>query len=256
MKDPLTRPVYLWVEKYIKKQVAEGGYARGEKIPSERDLVVETGVSRVTVRRAIDNLVAQGILERRSSSGTFVKRSPFFSRPVGIERPLGISERLRRSGALPGSRLLHFSIEMPGEKVASRLGLDQEAQVLQIRRLRVVSGQPVCIETIYLPQALVPDLYADELVRPDFSLYDVLRDRYQLHAFSSRETLCISYATEEEAQLLEIKPMDPVLLMRCVTYDPNQQPFEYLVSVNHPDRVIFESQSTQRNDTNGKDISN
>jgi GntR family transcriptional regulator len=248
LKDNVTRPVYLWVEKLIKKWIAEGVYSPGEKIPSERDLAQETQISRVTVRKAIENLIGQGLLERHSSSGTFVKASPYFSRQMGVERPLGLSERMRRSGSLASSTLLHFSIEEPVEKVAARLSMGMNEKVLRIRRLRAVAQQPICIETIYLPSRLVPDLYAEDLVSPDISLYDVLKKRYAITPSSSSENLRVSYATNEEADLLGINPMDPVLLMRCITYDTGGQPFEYLVSVNHPDRVIFESQSTSIKD--------
>jgi GntR family transcriptional regulator len=248
LKEYLTRPVYLWVEKLIKKWIAEGIYSPGEKIPSERDLAQQTHISRVTIRKAIVNLIGQGVLERHSSSGTFVKNRPYFTRQVGIERPLGISERIRRSGSLASSTLLHFSIENPVEKVAARLSIEMNEKVLRIRRLRAVSQQPICIETIYLPSRLVPDLYAEDLVSSDLSLYDVLEKRYAIMASHSSENLRVSYATEEEAELLGIKPMDPVLLMRCITYEKGGQPFEYLVSVNHPDRVIFESQSTNLED--------
>ena len=71
MKEPDTRPIYLWVEKYIKKWIAEGTYAPGDKIPSEREIARETNISRTTIRKALDNLIAQNLLERRSSSGTY-----------------------------------------------------------------------------------------------------------------------------------------------------------------------------------------
>lgn len=239
-----TKPVYLWVEKHIKRQIEEELFRPGDKIPSERDLSDQLVISRTTIRRAIENLITQGVLERRSSSGTFVCRRHSIERHVGIERPLGFSEGIQKVGLHPESILLQFNVQKTNKKITQKLRINEFDDVVLIRRLRVISNQPICVETIYLPKILVPDLVAENLVARDSSLYSILEKRYSIKPKNSIENVRISYATEDEANFLGIKEMDPVLLMRGVTFDEADQPFEYFVSVNHPDRVVLESKST------------
>jgi len=93
-----------------------------------------------------------------------------------------------------------------------------------------------------LPKTFVPDLVAENLITRDSSLYSILERRYSINPKNSIENVRISYATE--ANFLGIKEMDPVLLMRGITFDEVDRPFEYFVSANHPDRVVLESKST------------
>ena len=244
LSEDITKPFYLWIEKLIKRQIVDDIYRPGDKIPSERDLSDQLGISRTTIRRAIEDLIAQGVLERRSSSGTFVRARPFIERHIGIERPLGFSEGLQKVGLHAESILLHFSVQTINKKIAQKLRINEFEEVVLIRRLRVISNQPICIETIYLPKVFVPGLVAENLVNRNASLYDILERRYSIKPKNSIENVRVSYATEDEAKLLGINEMDPVLLMRGVTFDEADQPFEYFVSVNHPDRVVLESKST------------
>lgn len=84
-------------------------YSPGERIPSERELAEQLGVSRMTVRRAIENLIQRGLLERRSTSGTFV-RQPQVYRRVGEDVAMGLTQMLREEGAVAGSKLLGFEV--------------------------------------------------------------------------------------------------------------------------------------------------
>ena len=244
LSEAITKPFYLWIEKLIKRQIVDDIYRPGDKIPSERDLSDQLGISRTTIRRAIEDLIAQGVLERRSSSGTFVRARPFIERHIGIERPLGFSEGLQKIGLHAESILLHFNVQTTSTKIAQKLRINEFEEVVLIRRLRVISDQPICVETIYLPKVFVPGLVAENLVNRNSSLYDILERRYSIKPKNSIENVRVSYATEDEAKLLGINEMDPVLLMRGVTFDEADQPFEYFVSVNHPDRVVLESKST------------
>lgn len=244
ISEKITKPYYLWVEKFIKRQIVEELFHPGEKIPSERDLSEQLNLSRTTVRQAIENLIVQGFLERRSSSGTFVCPNDSIERNIGIERPLGFSEGIQNVGLHAESILLQFHVQKPDQKIAHKLKINVFEDVVLIRRLRLISSQPICIETVYLPKSLVPDLVAENLLTRDSSLYSILEKRYSIKPNNSFESVRVSYATEEEANYLGINVMDPVLLMRGVTFDEEDRLFEYFVSVNHPDRVVLESKST------------
>jgi GntR family transcriptional regulator len=235
--------LYLQVEATLKEMIEGLSYSPGDQIPSERELSEQLGVSRMTVRRAIENLIRRGLLERRSTSGTFV-RQPQVYRRVGKDVAVGITQLLREEGAVAGSKLLCFETLLAPLKIAEKLKLRLGVPVVMIRRLRTANGKPFCVETSYLSAEIVPGLSAEDLMGESASLYRILAERYGIRLSQNYETLDLSYATHEEAQLLELKEGDPVLLLRSVVMDELDRPVEYLKSVNHPKRVVFHSRST------------
>ncbi len=237
-------PLYLQVEATLKEMIEGLAFSAGEQIPSERELSEQLGVSRMTVRRAIENLTRRGLLERRSTSGTYV-RPPQVLRRVGKDIAVGLTQMLQESGSVAGSRLLSFATERAPLKIAEKLNLRLGTPVIVIRRLRTVNNaQPFCVETSYLPQEIVPGLCADDLAESNTSLYRIMQQRYGIRFIRNEETLKISFATQEEAELLGLKHGDPIMLLRSVIIDDRERPVEYLKSVNHPDRVVFNSIST------------
>lgn len=235
--------LYLQVESTLKEMIEGLVYSPGDQIPSERELSEQLGVSRMTVRRAIENLVHRGLLERRSTSGTYVRRPQVYRR-VGKDLAVGITQLLQEEGAIAGSRLLSFETILAPLKIAEKLQIRLGVPVIVVRRLRTANDQPFCVETSYFPADLVPGLSPNDLSDPGVSLYHILLTRYGIKLARNNETLKLSYATHEEAAALELKSGDPVLLLRSVVFDGNDQPIEYLVSVNHPERVIFQAVST------------
>ena len=228
-------PLHGQVRAALQRIIEGSEYGPGDRIPSERELSERLGVSRMTVRRAIEDLARLGLLERRSTSGTYV-REPKVLRGAGGPA-LSLSHRLRAGGAEPGSRLLSYEARPAPRKTAERLRLSVGEPLVVSRRLRLVNGQPFALESSYLPQALVPGLAAADLV--DGSLYEVLRDRYGIVLGRSEDTISLSRATPDEAELLELEADAPILLLRSVVSEASGRPIEYLVSVNHPDRVAF-----------------
>lgn len=236
-------PLYLQVEATLKEMIEGRDFSPGEQIPSERELSEQLGVSRMTVRRAVENLTRMGLLERRSTSGTFV-RLPHVMRKLGKDVAVGLTQMLQEEGAVAGSVLIDFRYERAPLKIAEKLKLRIGSEVVVITRLRTVNGQPFCVETSYIPAEIVPGLSRDDLEKPDASLYSIMQNRYDIRFAVNNETLKISFATKDEADLLELKHNEPVMLLRLVVSDINDRPVEYLKSVNHPRRVVFRSVST------------
>ncbi len=233
-------PLYLQAEAMLKEMIEGVKYSPGEQIPSERELSEMLGISRMTARRAIENLIKHGLLERRSTQGTFV-RQPEVMRMVGREFSLGLTQMLEVTGSKSNSQLLKFEIIPSNQKISEKLSLRLGERVAIVRRLRRVDSTPFCIETSYLPEKLVPGLSADDFSHENTSLYAILRERYHIYVSNNDETLKMSYATVEEAAHLGVKPGSPILLMRSVVMDEQGTHIEYVKSVNHPDRVIFRS---------------
>lgn len=230
-------PIHVAIRQYIQGLVAGPDYGPGDRIPSERALAEQLGANRMTVRKAIEALVDQGLLERDGTSGTRVAR-PRVARPLEPQSSGGIARVVEAGGGTPGSRLLHFQQARASGRIAERLRLDEGAEIIVFRRLLTVNDTPFCVETSHLPAALVPGLAAEDLVAGQ-SLYALLRDRYHVTPATSERTISASPPGEPYCRLLGLHPDAAALMMRLVVFDAGGRPIEYLRSVNHPQLVVF-----------------
>lgn len=157
---------YLTVRDHLRGLIADG-LAVGESIPSERELCDQFGVSRMTVRQAVDALVVEGLLERVQGRGTFVARPK-----VDLQlRLVSFPEEMRRRGMEPSLRVLAAERTTAPAHVADALDLGPGTEVHYLRRLRLADGLPMAVEENWVPVGLVPDLLDLE---PAPSVYDAL----------------------------------------------------------------------------------
>ena len=232
--------VHEKAQQFILDLIKGPGYRAGDRIPSERELSDLTGISRMTVRKAIGHLIDRGVLERRGTAGTFLP-SAVIKRPVSEGMfSHGISEIVRQCGGEPGSRLLVFERHAADPRVAERLGIRTGDPVIVMRRLRTVNGQPFCIETTHMADARVPGLVADDLLGQR-SFYDLLEQRYGIRMHGGEGVISLTSASPQEASLLELGRETSVLLFQAVSLDVNSRPMEFLHSVNHPRMVVFQN---------------
>jgi GntR family transcriptional regulator len=133
--------------------------AVGEVMPPERHLSADLGVARMTLRRAMDDLVAEGYLSRQQGRGTFVAK-PKISQPLTMT---SFSEDMRRRGMQPDSRTLSITVTAAGARIGRRLGTSPGEQILKVSRLRLADGEPMAIETLHVPARLVPGLTGEDL---------------------------------------------------------------------------------------------
>src|SRR3954453_3077388 len=145
----------------------------GSAIPSERPLSTDLGVSRLTVRAALDALAREGHLVRRRGSGTYVQQ-PKIAQELTMT---SFSEDMRRCGMSPGSKTLSLASELAGARLGRLLHVSPSEEILVIKRLRLADGETMAIETVLLSPTLVPRLGPAEL---DGCCYELLRQRYGL----------------------------------------------------------------------------
>src|SRR5438445_7049105 len=146
--------------------------AVGQPIPAERQLALDLGVSRLTLRAALDELVRDGYLERRHGSGTFVSE-PKIAQQLTLT---SFSEDMRRRGMTAGSRTIELRETHAGAAVGRALKVSPDARVVLIRRLRLADGEPMALETLHVPAELVPGLTRELLENASF--YELLEQRY------------------------------------------------------------------------------
>lgn len=205
----------------------------GDALPSERRLADELGVSRPTLRQAIDGLVAEGLLDRRHGSGTYVAEPR-----IAVSLTMtSFTEDMIRRGMKPGGRVLSFRIETAGARIGRRLALSPSEEVFTIRRLRLADGTTMAIETLYLPRSLMPGLRRHDLEGRSF--YDLLRGNGVAIA-SGTETIEPTVTTAEEAAELDVPVHTPAFLFERITKDENGRPLEYVRSVYRGDRYRLE----------------
>jgi GntR family transcriptional regulator len=191
---------HVAIREYLRELLA--GAPPGTAAPSERELVQQFGVARMTVRQAIDALVAEGLLHRAPGRGTFVAPPR-----AEVGRLLGYTEEMARRGMLAESQTLVARREKAGPGIARALELTEGDPVLHWKRLRRADGVPMCIEDAYLSEILLPGFLQSGMPT---SLYGALEER-GLRPTWAEDSVTAGVATEEEAGLLEVDQGTPVL---------------------------------------------
>ena len=210
-----------------------GEWRPGTAIPSERDLCAEFRLSRATARKALDRLVADGVLERVPRRGTFVSEPKTVFDALTLR---GFSAQALETGASPASRLLRFERILPSQRVAERLDLPPTQLVYLIERLRTVNDVPVALHQSYVPINLAPALTEADLIKS--SLYEVLA-RFGITVGHAQETLESSLATEYENVLLGAPTGAPMLLLNIRLFMSDGRPIELVKVSFRGDRITL-----------------
>lgn len=237
------KPAYLRAQESVLALVRTKGLQPGAKVPSERALAAQLQLSRMTVRQGVENLVRAGVLERDGTSGTRVA-SVSVVRVIDSRRAVSMSEIVKASGAQAGSQLLSFAREPADHALANRLKIRVGAPVLRIARLRTADKLPFCIERSAIAAALVPGLVAEDLAQ-NASLYLLLQQRYGLHPTERDSEISVRPINADDARLLGLRAGVNVLCYRSVVRNEVGLPIESIVSINHPQRVVFSTQLPQ-----------
>lgn len=203
----MREPRYLAIAAELRRRVEAGEPAPGRLLSSEAGLSEEFGASRVTVRKALESLRAEGLIEAHQGLGWLVSGGP-------LRQTLGrlgtIEAQLAAEGVRPQRRVLHFAVGRPPPEVAAVLG---PGPVLCVRRLNLADGQPFARVTVWAAAAEAAGLSREDLERSTF--YDLLGDRLG----GATQTIAAARAEPDDAVLLGIPPGSPVLRCRRVTRD-------------------------------------
>jgi GntR family transcriptional regulator len=201
----------------------------GAAIPSERQLTTDLGVSRLTVRAAIDELAREGYLVRRHGSGTYVQR-PKIAQELTMT---SFTEDMRRRGMVPGSRTLSMTSTLAGARLGRSLQVSPSERILAIERLRLADGETMAIERLYVPEAVVPGLTQTDL---DGSFYELLNTRYGITIVSGTQAIEPTVTTEEESAALGVPLHSPAFLFERSSRDERERTVEFVRSVYRGDR--------------------
>ena len=221
------------------EEILEGIVAErrpGARLPSERQLADRFNVARMTVRGAVDALIARGMVYRAQGQGTFVAH-PRLGPPEALT---SFTEEMRRRGLRPGAVVLAREVVSAPVLVAQALGIRQGARVVRFDRLRTADGEPMALERAYLPLQRFPGL--DELDLTDASLYDELRRRWDVDVHHAEQRGEAMNLDEEDASHLGVEPRMPGFRFRRVTRDAAGRGIEYSESRYRGDRYEVRTQ--------------
>jgi GntR family transcriptional regulator len=228
------KPAWVQIEEQLADRIESGALAGGERLPPERILAESLDVSRMTVRQALASLAARGLVERGVGRGTFVRRGP---RVVhDLARVSGFTEEAERQGLEPGARIVHACEQPAPDHVATALGIEPDATVLRIERVRLAGNRPVAIEDTWLPAERFPGLLGEDL---SGSLYGLMRTRYGLGPVSATERLEPVAARSYEADALDVEEGTPLMLVERVAFAADGTPVEYAHDRHRGDRARF-----------------
>jgi len=220
----------------------------GDPIPSERALCEQLGVSRPTLRSAVDELVTTGLIVREHGRGMFVA-------PAKITQELAAAPEdhafhLPRAAGQWASRVLEFSVVQAGARVGRKLHISPAAEIVYIARLRLVDGEPMAIEYLHVPAALVPGLKSADMESGDF--YELLRDAHGVRVHEAVQSIEPTVVSEKEARLLGVPVLSPALHFERLTADRAGRPVEYVHSLYRGDRYRIVSRISLADTAHGE----
>jgi len=229
---PLGGPLYLQLKRWIEDAIKRGAINPGDALPSERDLAIKTDVSRVTVRKAVQQLVQDGVLVQRHGSGTFVAQQA-----QRVEQSLSqltsFTEDMARRGMAVRAEWLDRGLYHPSTEETVILGLGAGEQVTRIARLRLSEDTPLAIERAALSAATLPDPAS-----VGSSLYSHL-EKTGNRPVRAIQRIRAANLDEDDARLLEIPPGAAALHIERVAYLPSGKVVELTRSVYRGDTYDF-----------------
>ena len=218
----------------------------GRPIPAERHLAVDLGVSRLTVRAALDELVRDGYLDRRHGSGTYVTE-PKIAQPLTLT---SFSDDMRRRGMTPGSRTLELTTTLAGARLAHRLAVSPEARLIRVKRHRLADSMPMAMEVLHVPESLVPGLTRADF--EDHSFYELLRERYGITIASGTQSIEPTVTNEEESEVLGVALHTPAFLFERTTVTESGRIVEFVRSIYRGDRYRLVADLVPQRSRNGR----
>jgi len=229
-------PKYYQLANILRQQIENEDFQPHEAIPSERQLEERYNLSRPTIRQAIDLLSRQGYLYRVHGKGTFVSPPKL---QKGMLELTSFSEDMRNRGLKPGQRVLEFEYVEPDSKIRRKLEItDNEKKVLRIKRLRYGDEEPMGLQDSYLALDSAHIITREE-IEEGGSIYVILQEKFGLYPTEADETIEVTLATHEEAELLNIKEGSPLLLNERTLWSQDRKAIEFVRILYRGDRYKY-----------------
>lgn len=215
-------PLYEEVRQRITRGLMAGEWKPGELIPSEIELAQRFGVSKGTVRRALDDLVAEKILVRRQGRGTFVATHSSERARYHFLHVIGRDG----SRAPPVANLLAYRVVKGSDDACEKLRVARHSKLISVQDQVDLGGKGVFVDDILIPQALFPGLTEQVFRERESTIYALYQDRFSINVVRISEELCAGHAPEEHAKRLGLRRSAPVLVIDRIAYTYQDKPVE------------------------------
>jgi DNA-binding GntR family transcriptional regulator len=222
-------PLYITIADGIKQAVQFAILRQGDFLPSERDLSNALGISRITVRKALELLHEQNFVTRSQGYGTVINSKLEYS----LKDAKGFSQQVVLNGKKPNTVWVNKAVVPCNEDVATRLNLSVGSDVFLLKRIRYIDDAPVSIEESYVPITLIDDVEDIGL-----SLYDYFSHR-NIHPQRSKSWVNAKMPDKEFQSHIKLEKQIPILLIRQVAFDGHNNPIEYSINHCRGDMYIF-----------------
>ncbi len=231
-------PLHLQAQKVLRELIASPEYKDGKLLPKEVDLARQLQISRNTLRQAINQLVFEGLLERKKGVGTRVARRSINS---GVKNWLSFSQEMKRLGIEVRNYELLITRKPASPETADFFGIGEGERCVVMERVRGNTSFPFVLFISYFNPAL-PVTGEENYNLP---LYEMLEERYGIVVKTSREEIYAQLAGKEIAQKLEISPNDPILVRKRFVYDEKGRPVEYNIGYYRADSFTYCLEATR-----------
>jgi GntR family transcriptional regulator len=231
--DAILGPTADEARRRLVSMIRSGALRPGQRLGAERDLALQLGVSRTTVRQALSALELDGVIKRvpGRGGGTFIAREKI---DRDLSRIVGVPALLRGQGYVAGTRVISAAVKSPEVEAATALGLRIDELVIDLVRIRLADGMPISLEHVQLPAERFPGL----LERPlGGSLYELMEQEYGVGPYEAVEQLEVLSASDDQAHILDVNPGSPLISVTRTTTDTDGHPFEYSNDLFRADRT-------------------
>lgn len=229
-------PYYYQLYQYFKHKIQSGEWETGRKLPSESELCNLLNVSRPVVRQALGELDSDGLISTYKGKGSFVTGVKY-DREM-MQSLSGFYEDAIKSGQDVFARVLDFRVIPAADEVAKYLRVPEGENIIFLKRLRFVDGEPIMIGITHIPERLCPGLLQEDFRRQ--SLYRTLASKYGIHIAEGVRSIESINASEAIAKLLEVQPGAALSLIKGTMCLQDGTPLEYAISWHRGDRSRFQ----------------
>lgn len=226
-------PLYKQVKEKILREINEQ-MKEGDLLPTEPEMEEKYQVSRITVRKAIDDLVLEGFVTKEQGRGTFVRSTKIVQDASSIT---SWTEEMHLKGKTPDTQKLKLFAVSPSRKMKQNLKLAANEEIICVERIRLVDGEPIALMFNYLRSKFIPGFLDKGFTRE--SLYEELEENYDIVLEEATEQIRARLVTDLEASALNIPPDEAVMHITRTTYLPDGTPFEMVEMISRSDKYEY-----------------
>jgi len=236
--NPVSKiPLYQQLYEQLEGRIRSGQWKPGDRIPPESELLSQYEVSRITVRKVLAMLVAEGLLVRERGRGSFVA-SPKLEH--GMTTIVSFTDDMRQRGFSPGTKIIFMGLVPAPRAIADALSVPEGEELARIDRLRLADEQPMCVEESFLIHRHLPGILEHDLAND--SLREIKQRVYGIRWSRARQTIQAVPAAPEIARLLSVKTGAPLLFFDRVTFSQDNVAMEYLRVYYRADRYTLHNE--------------